>query len=443
MQLTGSGFTSASVASINGSPRPTTFVSSTSLTCQVQASDIANPGQFNVQVTTPAPGGGTSAGMTVAILNPKGTPALSVTPSAASITTAQTLTVAVALNGSNGVPTGTVTLSGGSYTSAPAPLSGGTASIVVPAGTLTVGNDTLTATYSGDVNYGQATGSASVTVTVPPGFTLSASPAMLSVVQGGQGTSTITVTITDGFSGAVTLSATGLPTGVTATFAAGPTAGTQLLTLAAGASAATTAVAVTVGITGASGSLTANTTVALTITSEPSFTAGSGSTTAITLTPGAGTGNTATINVAAINGFSGTVNLTCSVTTSLANVNDKPACSLSPTSVSISGSTAQAATLTVTTTPASTAYLWPSAGGSVLAFAVLFIRPRRRNIWNACLGLCILFASASVVACAGGNGGARSAGGNSGTTPGTYTITVTGTSGVVTATVGSVALTVQ
>jgi trimeric autotransporter adhesin len=323
------------------------------------------------------------------------------------------------------------------------PLSGGAASIAVPAGTLPVGNDTLTATYSGDGNYGQAAGSASVTVTIPPGFTLSASPATLSVAQGGQGTSTITVTTISGFSGNVTLSATGLPTGVTATFAAGPTAGTQLLTLAAGASAATTSGIVTVGISGASGSVSANTTVALTITSEASFTAGSGSTTAITLTPGAGTGNTATINVAGTNGFSGTVNLTCSVTTSLSNVNDKPVCSLSPTSVSISGSTAQAATLTVTTTPASTAYLWPSAGGTFLAFAMLFMRPRRRNIWNACLALSILLASAGVIACGGGSSGGSGTAGNSGTTPGTYTITVTGTSGVVTATVGSVTLTVQ
>ena len=445
MQLTGSGFTSASTVLVNGSSRPTTFVSSSSLTCQVQASDIVSNGQLNVQVTTPAPGGGTSASATVLILSQKETPALSVTPSAASITSAQALTVVVAVNGGAGAatPTGATTLTSGSYTSAPAVLSGGTASIVIPAGTLPVGNDTLTVTYSGDANYSQATGNASVAVTIPPGFTLSASPATLSVAQGGQATSTITVTTTGGFSGAVTLSTTGLPTGVTATFVAGSAAGTQLLTLAAAASAATTSGSVTVGITGASGAVTASTTLALSITSEPSFTAGSGSTTAITLTPGAGTGNTATINVVGTHGFSGTVNLTCSVTTSLASVNDKPACSLSPDSVSISGSTAQATTLTVSTTPASTAYLWPSAGGTVLAFVVLFIRPRKRSPWNTSVALCILLASAGIVACGGGNSGGSDSGGNSGTTPGTYTVTVTGTSGSANAVVASVTVTVQ
>ncbi len=60
MQLTGSGFTSASTVLVNGNPRSTTYISGVSLTAQVLASDIATSGQFEVQVSTPAPGGGTS-----------------------------------------------------------------------------------------------------------------------------------------------------------------------------------------------------------------------------------------------------------------------------------------------------------------------------------------------------------------------------------------------
>ena len=45
MQLTGSGFTSSSQVLVNGNPRATTFVSGTSLTAQVLASDIATTGQ--------------------------------------------------------------------------------------------------------------------------------------------------------------------------------------------------------------------------------------------------------------------------------------------------------------------------------------------------------------------------------------------------------------
>src|SRR5208282_56875 len=51
-----------------------------------------------------------------------------------------------------------------------------------------------------------------------PGFSLSASPASVSVVQGNSGTSTITSTVTGGFNSAITLSASGMPTGVTAGF---------------------------------------------------------------------------------------------------------------------------------------------------------------------------------------------------------------------------------
>src|SRR5262249_52961064 len=51
-----------------------------------------------------------------------------------------------------------------------------------------------------------------------PDFALSASPASLTINRGASGTSTITVTRTGGFTDAVSLSASGLPAGVTASF---------------------------------------------------------------------------------------------------------------------------------------------------------------------------------------------------------------------------------
>jgi subtilase family serine protease len=97
-----------------------------------------------------------------------------------------------------------------------------------------------------------------------PNFTLSASPNSLTITQGGTGTSTITITPEDGFSGSVTLSATGTPSGVTAGFSPNPTTSTSTLTLTASATAATGTVTVT--ITGTSGSLTNSTTLSLTVT---------------------------------------------------------------------------------------------------------------------------------------------------------------------------------
>ena len=99
-----------------------------------------------------------------------------------------------------------------------------------------------------------------------PTFTLSASPASVSVVQGNSGSSTITSTAVDGFDSAVALSASGQPTGVTATFS--PTSitgsGTSTLTLAV---ASTTAVGTyTITVTGTGGGITQTATVTLTVT---------------------------------------------------------------------------------------------------------------------------------------------------------------------------------
>jgi len=110
---------------------------------------------------------------------------------------------------------------------------------------------------------------------VAPSFTLSANPSTLSVAQGSQGASTITITPVDGFSGSVSLSASGLPSGVTAAFSPNPATTTSTLKLTASGTA-TTGTA-TVIVSGTSGSLTETTTVALTVTAT--------SGTTITLSP--------------------------------------------------------------------------------------------------------------------------------------------------------------
>src|SRR5438045_867687 len=51
-----------------------------------------------------------------------------------------------------------------------------------------------------------------------PAFSLSASPASLSVTQGSSGSTTVSTSISGGFNSAVSLSASGLPAGVTASF---------------------------------------------------------------------------------------------------------------------------------------------------------------------------------------------------------------------------------
>jgi hypothetical protein len=96
------------------------------------------------------------------------TPAVTVNPgTTGSITTAQALNVVVSVTASTGTATGSVVLSSGSYASFPVAVSNGSASIVIPAGLLATGMDTLTANFSpaNAATYNSASGTAGVTVT--------------------------------------------------------------------------------------------------------------------------------------------------------------------------------------------------------------------------------------------------------------------------------------
>lgn len=90
---------------------------------------------------------------------------VAVTPSVATITNLQNTTVSVSVTGVSGqpTPTGTITLSSGSYT-AQQTLSSGAASFTVAGSGLSAGANTLTATYSGDGVYASKNGTATVTV---------------------------------------------------------------------------------------------------------------------------------------------------------------------------------------------------------------------------------------------------------------------------------------
>jgi hypothetical protein len=103
----------------------------------------------------------------------------------------------------------------------------------------------------------------------PPGpsFTLSANPASLTLVQGGSGSTTISVADFDGFSGAVTLSAANVPTGVTAVFTINPATSTSTLNLTVSASAPVGTY--TLLVNGVSGSVTAQAGVQLIIGYAP------------------------------------------------------------------------------------------------------------------------------------------------------------------------------
>jgi len=186
---------------------------------------------------------------------------------------------------------------------------------------------------TGGTNVTNYSNSYVLTPAATPDFSLSASPSSVTVAQGASGTSTINVTPTNGFTGTVTLAASGLPTGVTASFSTA-----HVLTLSASSTAAATTTPVPITITGTSGTLSHTTTVSLSVSAaaQPDFSL-SASPTLVAISQG--TSGTSTIAVNPLNGFTGTVALTASGL---------------PTGVTASFSTAHVLTLSASSTAAAT-----------------------------------------------------------------------------------------
>ena len=166
-----------------------------------------------------------------------------------------------------------------------------------------------------------------------PTFTLSASPNSVSVVQGGNGSSTVTTTALDGFDQAIALSAAGQPAGVTVSFSptsiAAPGSGSSSVTLAV---ASTTALGTyTITVTGTGGGVTQTATISLTVTSSnpAAFTV---SASPASLTIARSSSGTSTITTVASGSFNSAISLSASGQGSGETI------TFSPTSIAAPGS---------------------------------------------------------------------------------------------------------
>jgi subtilase family serine protease len=200
--------------------------------------------------------------------------------------------------------------SGANASFSPNPITGGsgsstmsvTTSSTTPAGTYTL---TITGTS------GSLTHTTTVTLVVnssaSPNFSISASPSSQTVTPGNGTSYTATVTASGGFTGNVTLTASGLPSGANASFSPNPiTGGSGSSTMTVTTSSTTPAGTYALTITGTSGSLAHSTTVTLVVSSggSPSFSI-SASPASRTVTRGNST--TYTVTATATNGFNGQV----------------------------------------------------------------------------------------------------------------------------------------
>jgi hypothetical protein len=135
------------------------------------------------------------------------TPTITVTPASTTLNSDASLNVTVTVAGTSITPTGTVTLSGGGYTSASQTLTNGTYTFPIPANSLASGLDPLTVNYSGDGSYAAGSNSATVTVTSST-FTLNVPVVTVTpatIAPGASSTAVVTVASTAGYTGTVTL----------------------------------------------------------------------------------------------------------------------------------------------------------------------------------------------------------------------------------------------
>ena len=336
--VAGSGSTTLSVNTASSTPTGTSTLTITAtsgtLTHTAQVTlVVAQPADFSVSATPPsrtvAPAAGTSYTVNVTPSNGfTGTVNFSVT----------------------GLPSGATA----SFTPASVAGSGSTTLSVNTASSTPTGTSTLTITATS----GTLTHTAQVTLVVaqPADFSVSATPPSRTVAPAAGTSYTVNVTPSNGFTGTVNFSVTGLPSGATASFTPASVAGSGSTTLSVNTASSTPTGTSTLTITATSGTLTHTAQVTLVVAQPADFSV-SATPPSRTVAPTAGTSYT--VNVTPSNGFTGTVNF------SVTGLPSGATASFTPASVAGSGSTTLSVN-TASSTPTGTSTLTITATSGTL-----------------------------------------------------------------------------
>jgi uncharacterized membrane protein len=331
-----SGFPSG--VTVGFSPNPATSAS----TMNVATDASTAPGTYTLTVT------GTSGALThttTVSLTVSSQPdfSLSASPSSQTVTAGSNTSYTVTITPSggfsagvnlsvNGLPTGATP----SFSQNPA-TSSSTLNITTSGSTPT-GTSTLTITgISGSLTHSTTV---SLTVSSQPDFSLSASPPSQTVTQGSGTNFGVTITATGGFSGSVGFSVSGLPSGAGASFTPNPATSSSTMAVTTNSSTPTGTYPLT--ITGSSGSLSHTTNVSLTVNAptNPDFTLGADST---TINVAVNSSSMDTITLTPSGGFTGSVSL------SLSGLPRRTSSSFSVNPLSITGSSPGSSVLTIST----------------------------------------------------------------------------------------------
>jgi photosystem II stability/assembly factor-like uncharacterized protein len=420
--VNGSNFINGATVFFGPNAKPTTFVNSTQVTAAISAADIILPGTFNVTVLNPGPGGGTTSNLsfTVTVGTYPVPTLISINPTSVIATTP-----GLQLNafGSNFASNAVLNFNGVAKQTRVFDTQDVTATI--PATDLVVANvGTVQITVSNPSPGGGPSSSLQLTIVMPNPIPTITSISPNSIPANTQNPTPIIVTGTGFLQGAVTVfNGSALQT----TFVSS----TQLTaTLIPGLVAGTYPLVVTDPAPGGSSNV-----VNFSVTGPPDFSITSSGTTTQTVNAGQTATFTNAISVTPQNGFSGQVNLSCSLPIAATATH----CAANPNMFATGSGTA---TVTVTTMarglvppflPVGRFFLKPQRVPFfllTLLLAVLmlcFARTRRQRLAGALpIAVLVLFLVLQAIGC-GGGGSSGPPPPPTGTPAGTYTVTVTGT----------------
>jgi subtilase family serine protease len=315
-----------------GTFTPTSLPGSGSSTLTIATTSNTPAAVYSLTVT--ASDGTTSHSVPVTLeVDPKGNFSLSISPASQSVDQGSNIGYGVTVSSSGGF-TAVVSMTvsglpaGATATLSPSSVQGSglvSLSIITSADT-PGGSYTLTVTGTSGPLVRTTT---ATLVVLARDFSLSASPTSQPVQVGQSVTYAVTLTPANGYSGTVNFSVSGLPAGVTATFAPASLITSGTTTLSVTADASTVPGTYPLVITGTDGARTHSVTVDLEVTTQPTPDFSISAPAAITVKRNSQGSETVTIT--GLNGFTGTVNL------SLSGVPPLVSPTFNPTSVTGSG----------------------------------------------------------------------------------------------------------
>jgi subtilase family serine protease len=267
ISLSVSGVPSGASASFS----PTSVSAGGSATLSVNSGTAAT-GTYTLTVTGTA-STGTHTNTVTLVINPVPVPdfSMSTTPSSQTVTSGGGTSYTTSTAGINGFA-GTISLSvsgvpaGASASFSPTSVSaGGSATLSVNSGTAATGTYTLTITGTASTGTHTNTVTLVINPVAVPNFTISVSPSSRSIKRGRSTTYTVTITPSGGFTGTVSLSVSGIPSGDSGSFSPSTITTSGSSTLTVNTTAGSARGTFTLTITGTSGTTVHSTTATLTL----------------------------------------------------------------------------------------------------------------------------------------------------------------------------------